>query len=257
MIPVKNKQQIHFIENACKIVVDTMRMLRHHLKPGVTTLYLDEIANKHICSFGAVSAFWGYSGNKKHTMKPYPGHICTSINDEVIHGIPNNRVLKNGDIISIDIGVCYKNWYGDMAWTFPIGDISKETQKLLDVTKQALYAGIKQARKENRLYDISAAIQNCVERENFSVVRQFVGHGVGKSLHEEPQIPNFKDKGNGPRLEPGMVFAIEPMTNAGISDVLILDDGWTAVTKDGKISAHFEHTVCITDEEPQILTQWE
>jgi methionyl aminopeptidase len=216
-------------------------------RPGVTTRELDELAEALLAKLKAHSAFKGYNG--------YPAALCTSVNEEVVHGIPSNRVLKEGDILSLDFGAIYDGFYGDAAITLPIGSISTEAEQLLRVTEEALYLAIDQARPENRLMDISAAIQRHVESHGFSVVRDFVGHGIGKHLHEKPQVPNFGIPGRGVRLKPGMTLAIEPMINAGGCEVMIREDGWTAVTKDRSLSAHFEHSVAVTENGPAILSK--
>jgi methionyl aminopeptidase len=207
---------------------------------------IDQYADAFIRKHNAIPAFKGYRG--------YPASICASVNSEVIHGIPSRRVLKEGDILSIDLGVYKDGFYGDAAYTFPIGKISPLAEELLRITEEALYIGIEHALPDNRVSDISHAIQTHVESNGFSVVRAFVGHGIGRDLHEDPHIPNFGRPGRGPRLQPGMTLAIEPMVNEGDYDVAILDDGWTAVTKDGKLAAHFEHTILVTSGKPRILT---
>lgn len=247
MIILKSLQEIETIRKACGIAVDVLDGIQELIKPGVTTLFLDEFAEKAIRKAGAKPAFKGYRG--------YPRTLCTSVNDQVVHGIPSREVvLKSGDIISVDVGTLVEGFYGDAARTFPVGSVTLETERLIDTTKEALCRGIEAAKSENRLYDISAAIQTYTESRGFSVVREFVGHGIGRSLHEDPQIPNFGTKGQGPRLKVGMVLAIEPMVNAGRSTTVVKDDGWTAVTEDGSLSAHFEHTIAIMQEGPRILT---
>ena len=216
------------------------------VKPGVTTRQMDEFAAERIKFYGAKSAFLGY--------RKYPCHTCISVNEEVVHGLANHRELRFGDIVSVDVGVNYKGFIGDNARTVPVGGCGVLAQRLLDVTEQSLQLGIAAALPGNRVTDISRAIQNCVEGNGFSVVREFVGHGVGRTMHEEPQVPNFVDRGMDQKLKPGMTLAIEPMVNAGAADVKILKDGWTVVTRDGSISAHFEHTVLVTETEPEILT---
>jgi methionyl aminopeptidase len=216
------------------------------VKPGVTTRQMDEFAAERIRFYGAKSAFLGY--------RKYPCHTCISVNEEVVHGLANDRELRFGDIVSVDVGVNYKGFIGDNARTVPVGGCGVLAQRLLDVTEQSLQLGIAAAVPGNRVTDISRAIQNCVEGNGFSVVREFVGHGVGRTMHEEPQVPNFVDRGMDQKLKPGMTLAIEPMVNAGAADVKILKDGWTVVTRDGSISAHFEHTVLVTETEPEILT---
>ncbi|SDL18579.1 type I methionyl aminopeptidase [Natronincola ferrireducens] len=246
MIYIKSRQEIEIMHRAGKIVAETHELLKEAIKPGVTTRELDEMAEAYIKKSGAIPAFKGYGG--------FPASICTSINHEVVHGIPGLKHLEDGDIISIDIGALYDGYYGDAAKTHGVGKISEKAQKLIDVTKQSFYEGIKYASEGNRLSDISHAIQTYVEEKGFSVVRNYVGHGIGTKMHEEPQVPNYGPPGKGPRLKAGMVLAIEPMINAGTYEVKVLTDGWTVVTLDGKYSAHYEHTVAITQGEPEILT---
>lgn len=246
MIYIKSRQEIEIMREAGRIVAETHELLREAIKPGITTKELDELAEAYILKQGAKPAFKGYGG--------FPASICTSINHEVVHGIPGLKVLQDGDIISIDIGALFKGYYGDAAKTHGVGKISQEAQKLIDVTKQSFYEGIKFAYEGKRLSDISHAIQTYVEKEGFSVVRNYVGHGIGTKMHEEPQIPNYGPPGKGPRLQKGMVLAIEPMINIGTYEVKVLPDGWTVVTLDGKYSAHYEHTIAITQGEPEILT---
>jgi methionyl aminopeptidase len=247
MIILKSPEEIKRITQSCDIVARTLNAVKAIVKPGITTAEIESFADAYIRAKNAVPAFKGYRG--------YPASICTSVNNEVIHGIPSDRVLKEGDIIGVDLGVYKDGFYGDAAYTFPVGKISPEVKRLLNVTEESLYMGIENARVGNRVSDISYSIQSHVESNGFSVVRAFVGHGVGSELHEDPQVPNFGPPGRGPRLRPGMTLAIEPMVNEGGYDVLILDDGWTAVTADGKLSAHFEHTVLVTLNEPRILTK--
>jgi methionyl aminopeptidase len=229
------------------IVARVLDELGHLVRPGVTTGDLDRRADEMIIKEGARSGFRGYHG--------YPANICTSVNEQVVHGIPNGRQLMEGDIISIDVGVLYHGFYGDSAWTFPVGEVDAEAQRLLTVTRQALYKGIEKAVVSCRVSDISAAVQEYVESYGFSVVRDFVGHGVGTSLHEEPQVPNYGKPGRGPRLQAGMVLAIEPMVNSKGPGVRVLGDRWTAVTADGGLSAHFEHSVAVTENGPWILSE--
>lgn len=232
---------------ACRIVAEVLEGIRKLISPGVKTKEIDEFAESYIRSKGAKPAFKGYRG--------YPASVCTSINEQVVHGIPSSRKLTNGDIISLDVGVNFKGFFGDAALTLPVGTIGKDAEQLMNVTEQALQAGIKQAVAGNRISDISASIQHCAESEGFSVVRTFVGHGIGRELHEEPQIPNYGKSGEGPEIRTGMTLAIEPMVNAGGWEVSILGDGWTAVTKDRRLSAHFEHTVAVTKNGQEILTK--
>ncbi len=247
MIILKSPHEIKMIERACKIVAGALEMLEGVIRPGIKTKELEEYAEAYIQAKGGKPAFKGYRG--------YPASICVSINNQVVHGIPSERRLQEGDIVSIDLGVIYEGYYGDAARSYAVGSIGELQRKLLEITEKALYIGIEKARAGNRVGDISSAIQTYVESNGFSVVRAFVGHGVGKFLHEEPQVPNFGKPGKGPRLKEGMTIAIEPMVNTGLPDVMILNDGWTAVTVDGGYSAHFEHTVVITKNGAQILTK--
>lgn len=246
MIIIKSIREIELLRKSNLIVAEVFKKLEGMISPGVTTKELDQVAEDLIRSRGGIPAFKGYRG--------FPATLCTSINEEVVHGIPNQRKLKEGDIISIDVGVNFKGYFGDAAKTFPVGEIDEEAKRLLGVTEKALWVGIHEAKLGNRLYDISYAIQTWVEEHGFSVVRDFVGHGIGRDLHEEPQIPNFGSPHQGPRLEKGMVFAIEPMVNEGTYEVKVLQDGWTVVTLDGKRSAHFEHSIAITNGEAEILS---
>jgi len=251
VIYIKTKKEIDLISESCKIVAETLQLLKANVKPGITTFELDKIAEDYILSNNAKAAFKGYS--QAGSFK-FPGSICTSVDDAVVHGIPGQRVLINGEIISLDVGVFKNGYYGDAALTVPVGNISVEKQKLLDVTEKALYIGIEEAKENNRLHDISGTIQEYVEENGFSVVRELCGHGVGKYLHEEPSVPNFGKKGTGIKLRNGMTVAIEPMVNLGKSKVHTGDDGWTVLTADGSPSAHFEHTILISDGKPEILT---
>jgi len=246
MIPIKSKEDLKMLKKSGKILAEIMQKLKGSVKAGVSTAEIDALAEKLVNKEGALPAFKGYKG--------FPGNICTSINEEVVHGIPGARILKEGDIISLDLGINYKGYFCDGAITLGVGRLAAGIEKLIAVTKNALSQGIEQARINNRLSDISYAIQAYVEKHGFSVVRQFVGHGIGHSLHEAPEIPNFGRPHQGELLRSSMVFAIEPMVNMGTWECEIMDNGWTAVTKDGMPSAHFEHTVAITDEGPQVLT---
>lgn len=247
MIILKSPEEIEKIAQACLIVAKTIKAVGKMVRPGLTTLEIENFADDFIRLHGGLPAFKGYRG--------YPASICTSVNNEVIHGIPSKRVLKEGDILGIDLGVYKDGFYGDGAVTVPVGEIGPDLQKLIRVTEEALYASIENARVGNRVSDISYSIQKHVESHGFSVVRSFVGHGIGRQLHEEPQIPNFGPPGRGPSLREGMTLAIETMVNAGGYEVFILDDGWTAVTVDGKPSAHFEHTVLVALDGPRVLTK--
>jgi methionyl aminopeptidase len=248
MIILKSLQEIEKIRNACLIVADVLEALSGMVRPGVTTQALDEFAERYIVAAGAKPAFKGYRG--------YPKTLCTSVNNEVIHGIPSKgTVLKQGDIISIDVGTIVDGFYGDAAITVPVGAITPEAERLLRVTEESLLRGIAKAKAGNRLYDISHAVQSHVESNGYSVVREFVGHGIGRSLHEDPQLPNFGDPGQGPKLKPGMVLAIEPMVNVGGYATVTQEDNWTAITADGSLSAHFEHTIAVMPDGPWILTK--
>ena len=245
-ITIKTEEQIEKMRAAGKILVDLDEILREYIKPGVTTIELDAIAEKFIRGRGAIPSFKGYGG--------FPGSICTSVNEVIVHGIPGKRKLKEGDIISIDMGSIIYGFNGDCARTYGVGQISPEDQRLIDVTKQSFFEGIKFAKAGCHLYDISAAVQEYVEKNGFGVVRDYVGHGIGRKMHEDPAIPNYKQIGRGPKLLKGMCLAIEPMVTAGTYELKVLDDDWTAVTLDGKNAAHYENTVYVTDGEPEILT---
>ncbi len=253
-IPVKSRREIEKMREATRHVAEILIELRELAKPGVTTRELEEHARSAIRRRRVVSSFEGYG---PHGLPKYPAVVCISVNDEVVHGIPGARELKEGDLLSLDFGVSVDGYHGDSALTLPIGDVSETSVRLLQTTREALYRGIEQMLPGQRLSDIGHAVQARVEADGFSVVRQFVGHGIGRSLHEPPQIPNFGDPGRGPRLRPGMTFAIEPMVTLGGPDVRILEDGWTAVTEDGSLAAHFEHTVLVTEHGPEILTRVE
>jgi methionyl aminopeptidase len=246
VIALKTKADIEIMRRAGRIVGQTLDMIGEHIKPGVTTRQLDMLVEDFILSKGAVPAFKNYHG--------FPASACISIDDEVVHGIPGDRKLKEGEIVSVDVGAIIDGFYGDGAKTFPVGKISEDKKSLLELTQKCLTAGIEQARSGNRLGAISAAVQKVAESNGLGVVRQLVGHGIGREMHEEPQVPNFGLSTEGPILKAGMVLAIEPMINAGTYDVKTMPDGWTVVTADGRPSAHFEHTVAITDGEPDILT---
>ncbi|MBI4428405.1 MAG: type I methionyl aminopeptidase [Ignavibacteriales bacterium] len=252
MVQLKSKREIELMRESSRIVAEVLRLVGAEVKPGVTTLELDRLAEEYIRSFEAVPAFKGY-GSSKHNL--FPGTLCTSVDSEVVHGIPGRRMLKEGEILSVDVGVKKDGYYGDGAWSFPVGEISEEKERLLRVTEEALYRGIEKAIEGNRVHDISHAVQEYVEINGFSIVRDLVGHGVGKELHEEPSVPNFGDPGTGVRLKTGMTLAIEPMVNYGTWKVRVLADGWTIVTQDGMPSAHFEHTIAIVNGKPEILTQ--
>ena len=246
MIAVKNERELVYMRQACKITAAARALAGDMVKPGVTTKQIDRAVREFIVSQGAKPSFLHYNG--------FPASTCISVNNVIIHGIPDGYVLREGDIVSVDVGAYYKGYHGDCAATFPCGAISTKAEKLIEVTKQSFYEGLRFATCGHRVSDISHAIQTYVESNGYSVVRSFVGHGVGAQLHEEPEVPNFGAAGRGPRLIPGMTLAIEPMVNEGVYDVRVLGDGWTTVTADGKLSAHYENTVLITDGEPEILT---
>lgn len=251
MFELKSDREIEIMREAGRIVAEVLDLMGEQIAPGVTTAELDRLAEEHIRRRGAAPAFKGY----RMGGHEYPASICASIDDVVVHGIPSNRKLQDGEIISIDVGTVFNGYYGDGARTYPVGLIDGPKRKLLDVTSQALAAGIEKARVGNRLGDISAAIQETAEQNGFSVVRDMVGHGIGRHMHEDPQVHNYGAPGTGPELKRGLVLAIEPMVNAGGHKIQFKPDGWTTVTADGSPSAHFEHTVAITDDGPYILTQ--
>lgn len=246
MIILKTKREIEIMREAGRLVAQSHELVRKHIKPGVATKELDRLVEEFLKSKNAIPTFKGYGG--------FPFSICVSVNEEVVHGFPSDRKLKEGDIVSVDIGATFEGYVGDGAKTFCVGEVSDEKRHLVEATKQSFYEGLKFAKTSYRLSDISHAVQQYAESQGFSVVRDYVGHGVGKNMHESPQIPNFGKPGRGPRLQEGMVLAIEPMINAGTYNVKVLDNDWTVVTVDGKPSAHYEHTVAITDGEPEPLT---
>ena len=247
MVNLKTTRELRLMREAGKISQEALLKAGEAVKPGVTTYELDKIVRTTIEKAGAIPSFLGYGG--------FPASACISVNNVVIHGIPSKKqILKEGDIVSIDVGACYQGFNGDNAWTFACGEISMEAQKLLDATRESLFEAIKMAQPGNRIGDIGSAVQKYVEARNYSVVRDFVGHGVGAKLHEDPSVPNYGTPGRGVRLLPGMTIAIEPMVNAGGHEVTVLGDGWTTVTRDGRLSAHFEHTIAITPDGPVILT---
>ena len=253
MIILKSPAEIEKMRRAGRIVAETRRQVVEAIRPGVTTAELDRVAEKHILASGATPNFKGYGGFG--TRKGFPATICASINDEVVHGIPGNRVLADGDVVSLDFGAIWETYHADSAITVFCGDPpSNDAEKLVRVTEEALQAGISQVRADKRLSDIGHAVQQVVEGAGFSVVREYVGHGIGQSLHEDPQIPNYGEPGRGPALKPGMVLAIEPMVNLGGWETRVLDDDWTVVTADGSLSAHYEHTVALTEDGPEVLT---
>ncbi len=246
MITLKSKREIELLKEAGHIVYLTHQYLRPHIKAGIKTKELDSLAEKFIRSKGATPSFKGYEG--------FPSTLCISINDEVVHGFPGERVLQDGDIISIDIGACYKGYHGDSAWTYTVGEVSDDAKYLLEHTEKALYEGIKQAKVGNRIGDIGYAIEKYAKEHNLGVVKELVGHGVGTSVHEAPDVPNYGTKGTGPKIRDGMVIAIEPMLTLGSPDIYVEDNDWTVVTVDSSLSAHFEHTIAITNEGVIILT---
>lgn len=247
MIILKSPEEIKLMRESGRLTAELCALLKEKIKPGITTQTLDDVAMAFIKKSKATAAFLGYHG--------YPKSICVSINEEVVHGIPGSRVLREGDIVGIDAGVIYNGFVGDMAFSAGVGKINAEAQKLMTVTEQSLYQGIAQARPGNHLGDISHAVQEHAESNGFSIVEQYVGHGIGRQMHEDPQVPNYGPAGCGPVLKEGMTLAIEPMVNAGTFEVEVLDDNWTVVTKDRKLSAHFEHTIAITANGPEILTK--
>ena len=246
MIIRKSGREIEQMAEAGTVVARTLDLLREHVRPGVTTAELDRIADEFIRSQGGIPTFEGYRG--------YPASICASPNDMIVHGIPGGYELVGGDIVSVDVGVTLGGYVADSAWTFPVGEISDDAERLLQTCEAALYAGIDQARSGNHVGDISAAVQALVEEAGFTVVRALVGHGVGRNMHEEPQIPNDGERGRGPLLQEGMTLAIEPMINAGGPEIVMADDKWSILTADGSLSAHFEHTVAVTEQGPRLLT---
>ncbi len=246
MIVIKSPVEIEMMREAGRITAKALRLVGESVRPGVTTRALDKIAEEYIRSEGAKPAFLGYHG--------FPATLCTSINEQVVHGIPGKRMLAEGDVLSVDCGAVVDGFFGDSAMTFAVGEVSAEARALMDATRDSLTAGIAKMRADMRLYDIGAAVQQVAEAAGFSVVREYVGHGIGRAMHEEPQVPNFGQAGKGVQLKPGMVFAVEPMVNAGGYEVRSLDDGWTVVTADGSLSAHFEHTIAVTEDGPVILT---
>ncbi len=247
MITIKSKYEIENMKAAGRVVFETLKLLEKLTKPGVSTLELDKAAEKYIRSQSCTPSFKGYGG--------FPGSICASVNSEVIHGIPDRRVLKEGDIVSFDVGACYKGYHGDAARTYGVGKISAEAQRLIDVTRESFFEGIKFARDGYRISDISGTIQKYVEENGYSVLREYCGHGLGKELHEEPEIPNYVAPGHrGVRIRPGMCLAIEPMVNEGSRQIYVADNDWTVLTQDGKLAAHYENSVLVTNDEPFLLT---
>ncbi len=254
MITIKSRTELEKMAGACEIVATALKLIEEAVRPGITTKELNRIAEDYVLGQKALPLFKGVPCPVRGGPD-FPGTICASINDEIIHGIPGLRELKDGDIISVDMGASYGGYCADAARTFPVGNISDEARRLIEVTEQSFYEGIRYAIKGNRIVDISRAIQQYAESNGFSVVRDYVGHGIGKELWEPPQIPNYATRERGPRLEPGMTLAIEPMINQGVYNVKILSDKWTVVTADGKLSAHYENTIAVTDGEPIIMTK--
>lgn len=251
-IPIKSRRELEQMRVACRHAGEILLELRERVHPGMRTAELDRIASELIRERKLESSFLGYGPGG---LPPYPAVVCVSVNEEIVHGIPGERALEEGDIVGIDFGIHTGGFHGDTAVTIAVGDIDDDARRLVEVTQESLYEGVAQMVPGKRLSDIGHAVQKHVEGAGFSVVRQFVGHGIGREMHESPQIPNYGRPGRGPRLQPGMVFAIEPMVNIGSEKVRMLDDEWTAVTADGKLSAHFEHTVLVTDDGPEVLTR--
>ena len=252
MVVLKTGRELAVMQEACTISANALKLAGSLVKPGISTWDIDQEVRRYIEKMGAVPSFLNYPG----MAGKFPASTCISLNEVVIHGIPSKgRILKSGDIVDIDVGAHYKGYHGDTAWTFVCGEIDSETQRLLDTTRECLFKGIEQAVPGNRIGDIGHAVQEYAESCSYSVVREFIGHGVGAKLHEDPSVPNYGTPGRGVRLLPGMTIAIEPMINQGVKDVRVLPDGWTTVTKDGKLSAHFEHTIAITKNGPVIMTR--
>ncbi len=251
MIFLKSRAEIETMRRASAIVAEVLEALKEMVQPGVTTLELDEVAERLTYEKGATPAFKGYAV----AGKVFRHSLCTSVNEEIVHGIPSDRILKDGDILGMDFGVVYEGFYGDSAVTVGLGRVSAEAERLMRVTETALNEGIEMLREGNRLGDLGSTIQGIAERSGYSVVREFVGHGIGKRLHEEPPVPNYGDAGKGCRLRAGMVLAVEPMVNAGKKEIRILDDGWTAVTRDRSLAAHFEHSIAVTEDGPYVLSR--
>ena len=246
MIYIKSKSEIELMKIAGRVTGETLKLVEEAVKPGVTTEELNQIADEYIRSQGAIPSFKNYGG--------FPGSICASVNEVIIHGFPSNIPLKEGDLLSVDVGACYKGYHGDAARTFGVGKISEDAEKLIAVTRESFFKGIEYAREGYRVSDISGAIQSYVEKNGFSVLRDYCGHGIGASLHEEPDVPNYLARTRGPRLKAGMAIAIEPMVNQGVKEYYVADDNWAVLTADGKLSAHYENTVLVTDGEPVLLT---
>ncbi len=256
MIILKSKSEVAAMREAGRIVAEAIAEVREHVKPGVTTVELDEMAERVIRKRGAIPPFKGYPNQHYGKKgKPFPGSLCLSVNEELVHGIPSKRALQDGDILTIDCGAIYQGWVGDSAVTVGVGEIDPEAQRLLEVTEKAMWAAIGRARAGSHAGDVSAALENVVTSAGFNVVREYTSHGVGRNLHEDPQIPNYGKPGHGPRLRAGMTIAIEPMVLAGHPDTVVRPDQWTVASKDGRLTAHFEHTIAVTDGEAQVLTR--
>ena len=254
MVTIKSKKEIELMREACKVVALTHKAIEEAIKPGMTTADIDRIAEETMIKYGAISAEKGYNPGIKG-IPPYPAATCISVNDEVIHGIPSkNKIIKDGDIVSVDLVALKNGFNGDAARTFLVGNVSKDARRLVEATKQAFFEGIKYAKKGNRIGDVSHAIGEYVKSQGYSVVREFQGHGIGRNMHEDPEIPNYGKAGRGVRLEPGMTLAIEPMVIQGGPNILELEDGWTIITEDGSLAAHYENTILITENEPEVLT---
>jgi methionyl aminopeptidase len=256
MVTRKSREEIGKMRHAGRIVAEVLALVESELKPGVTTARLDELAERHIRSCGAVPSFKGYLGNGRYGKGPhaYPASICISLDDEVVHGIPGNRTIREGQIVSIDVGAIWQGWHGDAARTFVVGDVASDVRDLVDTTRLAMMAGIGAAGPGARLGDVSAAIEDVARPHGYGIVRQFVGHGIGTEMHQDPQVPNFRSGARGLELAPGICLAIEPMLTLGSHEVEVKPDGWTVVTRDGSLAAHFEHTIAVTDHGPEILT---
>ncbi len=256
MITRKSASEIERMRGAGRIVAEVLALIEAELRPGVSTAHLDKLAERHIRGAGAIPSFKGYLGGGKYGKgaKAFPASTCISIDSEVVHGIPGKRQIRDGELVSVDAGAIVDGWHGDAARTFPVGEISEETRKLLLVTEESLWAGIQQVRKGARLSDIGHAVQTVAEGAGFSVVREYVGHGIGRAMHEEPQVPNYGQPGKGIKLKVGHVLAVEPMVNLGSAETQLNDDGWTVITADGSLSAHFEHSIAVTENGPEVLT---